>query len=136
MAEAQAKAAVDKDDQFLYNYWNQERQVIDKGDIFSCVSTPQLYAVIGELGARGRLNQYTNGYNFAYVILEGFPEFEESAYGNGGIRGREVAEDDFVVLWSGGYNTWTDVDTLFQALEGAMKANGIGEPFIRQRLSF
>lgn len=122
MAEAQAKAAVDKDDQFLYNYWNQERHVIDKGDVFSCVSSPQLYAVIGELGARGRLNQYTNSYNFAYVIFEGFPEFDFT-YQNRSIRGREVAEDDFVILWSGGYNTWTDVDTLFQALEGAMKAN-------------
>ncbi len=122
MAEAQAKAAVDKDDQYLYNYWNQERQVIDKGDVFSCVSAPQLCAVIGELGARGRLNQYTNGYNFAYVIFNGFPELEFT-YQNRSIRGREVAEDDFVILWSGGYNTWTDVDTLFQALEGAMKAN-------------
>ena len=122
MAEAQAKAAVDKDDQFLYNYWNQERHVIDKGDVFSCVSGPQLYAVIGELGARGRLNQYTNGYNFAYVIFEGFPEFDFT-HQNRSIRGKEVAEEDFVILWSGGYNTWTDVDTLFKALEGAMKAN-------------
>ncbi|GFP31777.1 hypothetical protein HKBW3S42_00084 [Candidatus Hakubella thermalkaliphila] len=122
MAEAQAKAAVDKDDQFLYNYWNQERHVIDKGDVFSCVSTPQLYAVIGELGARGRLNQYTNGYNFVHVIFEAIPE-TPLAYNRAALRGTEVARDDFVVLWSGGYNTWADVDTLFRALEGAMKTN-------------
>ncbi len=31
-----------------------------------------------------------------------------------------IEANDFVVLWCGGYNTWTDVDTLFNALESAM----------------
>ena len=38
------------------------------------------------------------------------------------IRGRDgIGEDDFVVLWSGGYNTWTDVDTLYRGLIMAME---------------
>ncbi len=37
------------------------------------------------------------------------------------LRGRLASEGDFVVLWSGGYNTWTDVDTLFAGLIKAMK---------------
>ncbi|OGL47171.1 MAG: hypothetical protein A2161_14265 [Candidatus Schekmanbacteria bacterium RBG_13_48_7] len=32
-------------------------------------------------------------------------------------------EDDFVVLWSGGYNTWTDVDSLYNGLVMAMEEN-------------
>jgi len=35
--------------------------------------------------------------------------------------------DDFIVLWSGGYNTWVDADTLFKGLEIAMSR----EPSIR-----
>ena len=27
---------------------------------------------------------------------------------------------DFVILWCGGYNTWTDIDTLFGGMEWAM----------------
>ncbi|MBK8049508.1 MAG: glycosyltransferase family 4 protein [Anaerolineales bacterium] len=34
-----------------------------------------------------------------------------------------IRDDDFVVLWCGGYNTWTDADTLFAGLEQAMAAN-------------
>ena len=32
-------------------------------------------------------------------------------------------KDDFVILWSGGYNTWCDIDTLFKALIKAMEIN-------------
>ena len=34
------------------------------------------------------------------------------------VRGRHVPEGAFIVLWSGGYNVWSDVDTLFAGLEG------------------
>ena len=36
------------------------------------------------------------------------------------MRGRLVPEDAFVVLWSGGYNVWSDIETLLQGLEKAM----------------
>jgi glycosyltransferase involved in cell wall biosynthesis len=38
-----------------------------------------------------------------------------------GIGG--FADDDFIVLWTGGYNTWTDIDTLFNGLVSAMEKN-------------
>ncbi len=122
MAEAQAKAAIDKSDEFLYSYWNQEKNIIEKADVFSCVSTPQLLATIGELGTIGRLNRFTNEYEFGYVIQNGIID-EDFTHDKKVVRGDSVEEDDFVILWSGGYNTWCDVDTLFKALIKAMEVN-------------
>ncbi|MFH1584369.1 MAG: glycosyltransferase [Actinomycetota bacterium] len=122
MAEAQAKAAVDKSDEFLYSYWNQEKNIIEKADIFSYVSTSQLLATIGELGTIGRLNRFTNEYEFGYVIQNGIID-EDFTHEKNVIRGKLVEEDDFVILWSGGYNTWCDIDTLFKALIEAMGVN-------------
>ena len=122
MTEAQAKAAIDKSDEFLYSYWNQEKNIIEKADIFSCVSTSQLLATIGELGTIGRLNRFTNEYEFGYVIQNGIID-EDFVHDKKVIRGDLVEEDDFVILWSGGYNTWCDIDTLFKALIEAMEVN-------------
>jgi glycosyltransferase involved in cell wall biosynthesis len=38
------------------------------------------------------------------------------------LRGALVPADAFVILWSGGYNTWSDVEGLFAALEEVMAA--------------
>ncbi len=123
MAEAQARAAVDGDDSCLFHYWNGEYQIITSADAFSCVSGRQAYALIGELGAAGRLNQYTSGYDFAAAIPCGMPQ-EAYVHTRQVIRGvGNITSKHFVLLWTGGYNTWTDVDTLFCALEGAMDQN-------------
>jgi len=123
MAEAQARAAVDGDDGCLFHYWNSEYNIITSADAFSCVSGRQEYALMGELGAAGRLNRHTLGYNFSCSIPCGMPQ-EEYMHTKKVIRGAgKVSDDDFVVLWTGGYNTWTDIDTLFSALEGAMVKN-------------
>jgi len=121
MAEAQARAYVDESDRCLFHYWNSEYNIISSADIFSCVSSRQKYALVGELGAAGRLNRHTSGYDFAEVIPCGIPENSFSRTGNA-IRGKDgVGDKDFVVLWTGGYNTWTDVDTLFKGLVYAME---------------
>lgn len=123
MAEAQARAYVDESDGCLFHYWNSEYNIISGADIFSCVSSRQKYALVGELGATGRLNRYTSGYDFAEIIPCGIPETEYRHTGNA-IRGKDgVADEDFVVLWTGGYNTWTDVETLFRGLISAMERN-------------
>ena len=122
MAEAQAKAAVDKSNEFLYSYWNQEKNIIEKADVFSYVSNPQLLATIGELGTIGRLNRFTNEYEFGYLIQNGIID-EDFTHDKKVVRGKLVEEDDFVILWSGGYNTWCDIDTLFKALIEAMEVN-------------
>jgi glycosyltransferase involved in cell wall biosynthesis len=104
------------------------REILQKGDIFSGCGRPQCHMMIGELAMAGRLNRRTFGYEFTRVILPGSPPKQDG--GEGSVRiGRTllaqhgVGDDDFVVLWCGGYNTWTDVDTLFCGLENAMEAN-------------
>ena len=142
MAEAQARAYIDGDDSCLFHYWNSEYNIVSSADKFSCVSSRQEYALVGELGAAGRLNRYTSGYEFSCTIPCGLPQeeyrhtrnvFREKDYVIGGRVGKfgvdevegknKVGKDDFVVLWTGGYNTWTDVDTLFKGLTLAMKEN-------------
>jgi glycosyltransferase involved in cell wall biosynthesis len=121
MAEAQARAFIDGDDSPLFHYWNSEYNIISTADIFSCVSKRQEYATIGELGAAGRLNRFTAGYEFTNTIPCGLP-VEDFIHKKEAIRGKNgIGKDDFVVLWSGGYNTWTDVDTLFKGLTEAME---------------
>jgi len=129
MAEAQIKAYNDDDDLFLHHYWVQERPVIRRADVFSAVSMPQLYALYGELATVGRLNKYTYDYKFAYHIPNAIdPEVVNKAEvirssNERFLRGKIVENNAFVVLWSGGYNTWVDVDTLFKGLEGAISEN-------------
>lgn len=82
--------------------------------------------MVGELAMAGRLNYRTFGYQFTKLILPGaFPNMENSIIQNNGqlftLEG--IDKEDFVVLWCGGYNTWTDVDTLFNGLEWAMSNN-------------
>ena len=123
MAEAQARAYIDGNDECLFHYWNSEYNIVSNADVFSCVSSRQKYALIGELGAVGRLNKYTSGYDFINIIPCGLPQ-EEYRHTENVFRGRgRIKNDDFVVLWTGGYNTWTDVDTLFKGLTLAMEKN-------------
>jgi len=123
MAEAQARAYIDEDDSCLFHYWNSEYNIISGADIFSCVSSRQQYALIGELGAIGRLNKHTSGYEFTDLIPCGLPPVEYE-YKKNVFRGKDnIGKKDFVVLWTGGYNTWTDVDTLFVGVTEAMKKN-------------
>jgi len=123
MAEAQARAFIDGSDDALFHYWNGEYNILTCADMFSCVSERQSYALIGELGAAGRLNRYSAGYEFTNTIYCGMPQ-EDFRHDKNVIRGRgRIGKDDFVILWTGGYNTWTDIDTLFKALTDAMSQN-------------
>jgi len=129
MVEAQIKAYSDDDDKFLYHFWVQEKPVIRRADIFSAVSMPQLYALYGELATIGRLNKYTYDYKFVHHIPNAIsPETVEKAQeiqksNERFLRGKIVKEDAFIILWSGGYNNWVDVNTLFKGLEGAIREN-------------
>ena len=120
MAEAQTKCRVYDDDSFLSHFWKMEQAVLDRADVISVVSNAQAHATVGELATRGRLSNATFGYRFVTVIPNAIREIPAAAPGI--VRGKLVPEDAFVVLWAGGYNTWTDVDMLFAALEAAMGA--------------
>ncbi|MCX5705899.1 MAG: SPASM domain-containing protein [Candidatus Omnitrophica bacterium] len=122
MAEAQIKVIEENNNDYLYNFWNLEEMVLERGDVFSAVSLPQRFSVIGRLGGAGRLNSQTLGYEFVHAIPCGI-ESGSYSHTKSIIRGKSVSEGDFVILWSGGYNNWTDIDTLFSGLEIAMSGN-------------
>lgn len=122
MTEAQAKAAVYRDDGFLDHFFLMELDMLAHGDVFSTVCDPQTWALLGELGLAGRLNSATNDRLLVESVPVGVSDEGYSATGRA-FRGLDVPADAFVVLWSGGYNTWTDVDTMFAGLEYAMERN-------------
>jgi glycosyltransferase involved in cell wall biosynthesis len=109
------------------------RQVLRKGDIFSGCGRAQCHMLVGELAMAGRLNRWTFGYEFTRIILPGSPPAPGAAAGGSlsaaprperhFLAQHGIGDGDFVVLWCGGYNTWTDVDTLFGGLEAAMQNN-------------
>ena len=99
------------------------RRVLQRGDVFSVCGTPQKHALVGELAMAGRLNWRTFTYPFGHVVLPGAlptegcnSEKQERPL----LASHDVPRESFVVLWCGGYNTWTDVGTLFAGLEWSM----------------
>jgi glycosyltransferase involved in cell wall biosynthesis len=90
------------------------------GDAFTTCSAPHRHALLGQLGLVGRLNRFTAGHELVYHARSSWPlEFPAppaDAPPHQPLRGRLVPHDAFIVLWSGGYNNWADIDTLFKAL--------------------
>lgn len=142
MAEAQAQAFKMESDDYLPHYYKMEEAVVQRADKFSTVSSPQAYALLGELAFCGRLNSKTFGYQFVSSIQNGTEWFEgESKKGKKLVFDhagnpytewsqpfflpfldifRTGSKDAFVLLWVGGYNTWVDEKTLFRAVDDAM----------------
>ena len=119
MAEAQTKCHVYDDDRYLSHFWNMERDILDRADVISAVSEAQARATVGELAVRGRLGRKCFGYDFVHRVPNAISEVEYRHHRTV-IRNGVVPEDAFVVLWAGGYNTWTDVELLYGALTAAM----------------
>lgn len=118
MAEAQAKASLEGSNWPLPRWWRMVQPVMSRADKVSVVSERQRYAAIGELGALGRLNAETCGYELTAVIPCGVAPREEPV--RPVLRGGKIPDDAFIVLWSGGFNVWSDVDTLFAGVAAAM----------------
>lgn len=117
LAEAQAKAAVYWDNSFLEHFRRINWQLVHTADRFSTVSGRQKCELIGQLGFAARLCAETFAFDFVSPIPCGvesasFPAARSPFTGGDG--------GSFIVLWSGGFNTWTDVDTLFEGVELAM----------------
>lgn len=120
MAEAQAKAHLEKANWPLAHFWKLLAPILARADRLSVVSERQKWAAIGELGLAGRLSHETCGYEFVSVmpcalIPPGAVEIKPQ------LRGRELPSDAFVVFWSGGFNVWSDVETLCRGLEIAVE---------------
>ncbi len=122
MTEAQLHAKSGNDDSLLSIYLEREKTIIKRTDIFSVVTKPQFYALIGELGLESRLNKDTINYDFIRYMPVCVSE-EPQKLGLPVLREKGIAEEDFVVLWSGGFNLWTDIDLLYNGLTAAMTEN-------------
>lgn len=95
--------------------------ILRHADVYSTCSTPQKFEVVGQLGMVERLNRETIGYDFVHAILPGAPSQPRAIGDTIQLRGEKIPEDAFIVLWCGGYNVWTDVQTLFWGLNDAME---------------
>ena len=125
MAEKQGQAARTHTDDPLVAAWAKESRVARRADKFSTVSRHQLHALLGEMAGLGRMNRLTFNYHFAHHIPNAYhPAFAKSARADAPkLRGTVVPNEAFVLLWSGGYNYWTDPSLLFEAIERSMAGN-------------
>lgn len=122
MAEAQAKSAIDGHDAVVPFFWQLLEPVLCRADRISVVSERQKWAAVGELGAVGRLTFRTIGYDFTAVVPCALQP--ETSRGPALPAPRRASPDEpFQALWSGSYNTWSDVPTLVEGLERAMERN-------------
>jgi len=121
MAEAQAKAAVYESDASLARFWSLLARALDRADRFSAVSARQGDALVGQLGILGRLSKATVGEDLVHVIpcaAEPVQAPAESALDE--LRRSANLTDAFVAVCNGSFNTWCDVDTLYEGLAEAM----------------
>jgi len=109
-AEGQLRAA-SAGDGVLADYLAVLDRALAVGDRFSVVGPSQRLALLGQLGARGRLTADTAGRDpVAVVPVASEGPAAPPALPAGALR----------VVSSGGYNTWLDPETMFDGLEQAM----------------
>ncbi len=123
MAEAQARLGVHPDEE-LGPYRDVLATLLERGDAFSAVSSRQRCCVLGQLGMVGRLSEP----NRELYLVHTVPCCVRAGHSDPRVdvqdsRVDDVNDEDFVVLWSGGFNTWCDVDTLLGGLERVMSQN-------------
>jgi glycosyltransferase involved in cell wall biosynthesis len=122
MAEAQAKAAVYDNDTALARFWGLLVRTLSRADRLSAVSARQADALVGQLGVAGRLSKATSGEALVHVVPCAAQEVGSIGQADVGMLRRRLGlEGAQVILWSGSFNTWCDVDTLFDAVTIVMQ---------------
>lgn len=120
-AEKQMQACVHGSDASLREQWHLLLPALVRGDRFSTAGDSQKNALIGQLAFAGRLNQYTAGEELVHTIVPCSRAMMAHGVGTPySVKSRLIPAQAFMVLWSGGYNTWADVDTLFAGVTAAM----------------
>ncbi len=121
-AEKQLQGALYGNDATLLDQWRLYLKGLMSGDRFSVSSTPQKHALIGHLGFSGRLNQFTAGEDLVVPMPNCSRAIRDSGLPrNFSVKGTYIPTTGRMVLWSGGYNTWCDPETLFRGMEIAMR---------------
>lgn len=124
MAEGLVRAAVVGHDREFGHFWRTEALTLLRADRFSTVTERQGYALQGELAMLGRLDHRNFAEDFVSFVpnaiyppyaelkrVEGVPDF---------LR-EKLPADAKICLWSGGFNSWTDVETLTAGFARAMQ---------------
>jgi glycosyltransferase involved in cell wall biosynthesis len=123
-AEKQLQARLYKHDGSLLPQWELYLKGLACGDRFSVCSQPQRHALIGQLGFAGRLTAETSGEEMVQVLPNCSRIMSErTPKRTTPLKGKQIPATAFLVLWTGGYNTWSDPETLFHGLERAMQEN-------------
>ncbi|MCX6807946.1 MAG: hypothetical protein NTZ80_04100 [Patescibacteria group bacterium] len=126
--EAEAQAWRLGSDDLLPHFWAREKKILETADIISTCSNNQKLATFGMLATLGRLNHKTSGQKLLFAIpnlTEVWPETDEvMADLEPILRGKILPQKAVIVSMVGGWwNSWLDENTLFFALENAMREN-------------
>lgn len=124
-AEAQAKAQAVGHAHWSGAVHDRVEAVLARADRFSACSSLHRGALIGQLGMAGRLGAQNAGTELVHVMPNGLDADELAA-----LRVPPRAHDGFVLLMSGGFNTWFDEDTALQVIERVLDAH----PAVRVRV--
>jgi len=123
LGEGVTRAAVVGHDRDLDHFWRLEAETLLAADRFSTVSQRQADALCGELAVVGRYGRRTFEWPFACSVPNAvYPVFGQLDRQPRSSPAPGIDAADFVVLWSGGFNTWTDVGMLAEGLAAAMEA--------------
>lgn len=123
-AEKQLQARLYDHDGSLLPQWQLYLKGLARGDRFSVCSRAQRHALIGQLAFCGRLTGATSGEELVEVLPNCSRIMSErTPVRTTPLKGKQIPATAFLVLWSGGYNTWCDPETLFRGLELAMSKN-------------
>jgi glycosyltransferase involved in cell wall biosynthesis len=117
IVEGQSKAYIYKDNTFMYTFVDMLRQIVRTADYFSTCSDRQKYMLIGEMALEHRLSRENEGVDPVHHIPILFDPEKRPI-----TRSFRTGEP-LKLLWIGGYNTWADVETLFNGLIFAMEQN-------------
>jgi len=124
LAEKQQQARLYQHDGSLLPQWRLYLKGLLFADRFSVCSQAQRYAMIGQLAYAGRLTGKNSGEELVSVIPNCSRALsEKTPVRTNTLKGSLIPASAFLVLWSGGYNTWCDPETLFRGLESAMAKN-------------
>ncbi len=135
MAERQLLARAWDSDYLLADQWRTLAESLSRADRVSGFSRAQTGALAGEMAALGRLNQYTAHEELIHCIPPWHEPREKGDWlkqsdclspfshlsGDPLVRERRAPKDAFIIAQTGGFNSWLDEETLFVALETAMR---------------
>ena len=107
--------------------WKFVRETLLRGDAFSTVSTPQRYALLGQLGLMGRYGNHWDVSRRVHEIPCGVPQEwtrpAERPPFPPILREHGLSEATPYVFFAGSWNVWLDEIAMARALTGALGAN-------------